>query len=80
VLADQKSMVPLVIPRVRDKATELEVNEVMVGDCHTAPLYRLLQSAVGQPRCGGARRDCFALRWMTACRLLAPSCRTLAVL
>ncbi len=32
VLADQKPMVPLVIPRARDKATELEVKEVMVGD------------------------------------------------
>jgi Transposase DDE domain len=32
VLADQKPMVPLVIPRARGKATELDVKEVVVGD------------------------------------------------
>ena len=32
VLADQKSMTPLVIPRARDQETTLEVKEVVVGD------------------------------------------------
>jgi hypothetical protein len=32
VLADAKPMVPLVIPRARDKETALEVKEVVVGD------------------------------------------------